>query len=78
MDNARKTAEYIHNDPLTRELSKEDIIHRTTNLIGCFVEDIIKTINNIQATSLSEDDANKRLVDLEKQCGIKIKLNLKI
>ena len=78
MDNARKVAEFIHNDNLNKPLNKEGKLQRTTKLIGYYVGDIIKTINDIQKTSLNEDDAYIRLSELSEKCGIKLILNIKI
>ena len=79
MDNTRRVAEYIHDDFINRAFNeKDEKLQRTARLIDYFVTDIIKVINDISKTSLSEDDANKRLAELEKQCGIKINLKLKI
>ncbi len=79
MDNSRKVSENIHDDFMNRQFpSKEEQLQRTTNLIGYFVEDIIKTINDIQKTSLNENDAYKRLTELSEKCGIKMNLKIKI
>jgi len=79
MDNTRKVSEYIHDEFMSRAFpEKEEKLQRTARLIDYFVTDIIKVMNDISKTSLSEDDANKRLAELEKQCGIKINLKLKI
>jgi len=79
MGNLRELSENIHNNSLCRGLKKEDVIQRTTTITGYFISDILKTINDIQKTSLNEDDANKRIAELSKKCGITIaiKINLK-
>ncbi len=79
MDNARKVSEFIHDDFMNQQFNiKEEKLQRTTNLIGFFVEDIIKIINDISKNSLNEDDASKRLVELSAKCGVGIHIKLKI
>jgi len=79
MEHARKVAEMIHDDFINRGLDKEHQIQRTTNIIKDHIGDIGKVLKNIQKTSLSEDDFDRRISDLFTRSGsfIPIKFNPK-